>query len=172
MTLSYSSDIERIGLQEQLLRFQAFGQQSAWEVGVALKARCEERGLSVTIEIRIARETVFLYAMPGAKPENADWARRKRNTVEMTGRSSYGVGLALKEQGETLQSLMGLERRDYASHGGAFPILHVEGGCLGVVTVSGLPERDDHALVVEELAHVLGVSHQDVSFEEPASVGA
>jgi uncharacterized protein (UPF0303 family) len=47
----------------------------------------------VLIEIRIAGRTVFCYAMPGTAPTNADWARRKRNTVELLHGSSYGVGL-------------------------------------------------------------------------------
>ena len=48
-------------------------------------------------------------------------------------------------------------RRTCSSHGGSFP-LHVAGvGCVGAVTVSGLPQRDDHALVVEALAATCGV---------------
>ena len=44
---------------------------------------------------------------------------------------------------------------DYATDGGSFP-LNVEGaGVVGSVTVSGLPQRDDHNLVVEALS-VLG----------------
>ncbi len=45
---------------------------------------------------------------------------------------------------------------DYATDGGSFP-LNVEGaGVVGSVTVSGLPQRDDHNLVVEALCLMLG----------------
>jgi len=42
----------------------------------------------------------------------------------------------------------GADPRDYATHGGGFPIFLVGTGCIGAITVSGLPERDDHMLVV------------------------
>jgi uncharacterized protein (UPF0303 family) len=49
----------------------------------------------------------------------------------------------------TLHERYGLPVADYAADGGSFP-LHVEGaGVVGSVTVSGLPQRADHDLVVE-----------------------
>jgi uncharacterized protein (UPF0303 family) len=44
---------------------------------------------------------------------------------------------------------------DFAAHGGSFPIIVRGTGCIGAVTVSGLPQRDDHNLVVEALALLL-----------------
>lgn len=59
-------------------------------------------------------------------------------------------------------ALTGLPLRDFAVAGGGFPIL-VEGvGCVGAVIVSGLPQRDDHALVVEILAEMCGVPLRDI----------
>jgi uncharacterized protein (UPF0303 family) len=107
---------------------------------------------------------VFFHAMDGTTPMNADWARRKRNTVELMQRSSYAVGRAnlLKEQ--TLENSLGLPTRDYADHGGCFPIrVNGVGGCVGTVTVSGAPQRDDHNLVVEVLAELCGVPLKDVA---------
>ncbi len=118
----------------------------------------EARSAGVLVEIRIARHTAFRYQMPGAAPTNADWARRKRNTVELMQRSSYGVGLGLQREGSSLEAKMGLPTRDYASHGGAFPIVVKGVGCIGVVTVSGLPQREDHAMVVAALAELAGVA--------------
>ena len=45
---------------------------------------------------------------------------------------------------------------DYAAHGGSFPITLRNMGCIGAITVSGLPQRQDHALVVAVLAEHLG----------------
>jgi uncharacterized protein (UPF0303 family) len=127
----------------------------AWLLGESIKKNAEDRQFAVTIEIRICRETIFFYAMPGTAPNNADWARRKRNTTELLEQSSYAVGLALARDSETLQSLSGLPFRDYASHGGSFPIRVRGVGVAGAATVSGLPHREDHNFIVQALATVL-----------------
>jgi uncharacterized protein (UPF0303 family) len=149
-------DLARIAAQERALQFDSFDAAAAWELGGALKAAAEARGVAVTIEIRLAGHTVFLYAMPGTAPVNADWARRKRNVVELLGRSSYAVGLDQAQKQSTLEEQTGLPLRDYATHGGSFP-LRVRGvGLVGAITVSGLPQRDDHALIVAVLAERFG----------------
>lgn len=163
MNTERQKDILQIAKQEQLLQFDRFDKASAWELGQRLKAACEAQSAAATIEIRLGRETVFFYSMPGTAENNADWARRKRNVVELMGRSSYGVGLCAEEEGEPLEVVMGLPLRDYACHGGSFP-LKVKGvGCIGVITVSGLPQRQDHALVVQALALLCGVDLADVA---------
>jgi len=47
----------------------------------------------------------------------------------------------------------------YAAHGGAFPILVRGIGCIGTVAVSGLPQLEDHRLVVETLEAFLATSN-------------
>lgn len=157
-------DIRCIARQEHILQFEAFDRASAWELGQRLKVTCEKGAVSTAIEIRLACETVFFYAMPGTAASNADWARRKRNVVEMMGKSSYGVGLSCEEEGQSLETLMGLPSRQYASHGGSFPIKVKRVGCVGVVTVSGLPQRDDHIIVVQVLAEMCGIDPCEVEF--------
>ncbi|WP_418605263.1 heme-binding protein [Georgenia sp. SUBG003] len=45
-----------------------------------------------------------------------------------------------------------LDPATYAAHGGVFPLVLRRGGALlGAVGVSGLPQREDHAFVVEQL---------------------
>lgn len=151
------ADVAIIAKQEELLQFNAFDHTTAWLLGESIKKLCEARHLAVTIEIRICRETVFFYAMAGTSPNNADWARRKRNTTELQQRSSYAVGLALQD-GETLESQSGLPRRDYAHHGGSVPIRVKGVGFVGAATISGLPQRDDHNIVVQAMADLIGLS--------------
>lgn len=155
--MSLDADIERIAEQERRLQFERFGAAEAWALGSSLKSLAESRGQAVTIEIRLARETVFFYAMPGTTPVNADWARRKRNVVDLLQRSSYRIGRELERDGGSLEGKLGLTVRDHAAHGGCFPIVLRGSGCIGTVTVSGLPQREDHNMLVEALAAMTGV---------------
>jgi uncharacterized protein (UPF0303 family) len=158
-------DIPRLAKQEELLQFDHFDATTAWSLGSNIKAYCEARGLALTIEIRLAKETVFFYAMPGTGPINADWARRKRNVVDLLQRSSYAVGVGYAQSGGSLEQNLGLPTRDYAAHGGSFP-LRIRGvGAVGTVTVSGVPQRQDHAIVVETLADLCGVPLADVALD-------
>lgn len=164
--MSIKKDLAKIAVQEERLQFQDFDADTAWKLGNRLKANAETRGVAVTIEIRVGKETVFFFAMQGAKPENADWARRKRNVVDLLWRSSYAVGLSLQEEETSLEAKLGLPLRDYTAHGGSFPIRVVGVGAIGTVTVSGLPQRDDHAMLVEELAGMLGVPLSEVALPQ------
>jgi uncharacterized protein (UPF0303 family) len=141
-------DLARIAEQEQRLQFEGFDASVAWEIGQRLKAAAEARSGSVAIDITLHGQQLFYFAMPGTTPDNADWIRRKRNIVARFHRSSYAVGLSLRQQGTTLEAKMGLSAADYAAHGGGFPILLAGTGCIGSITVSGLPQRDDHELIV------------------------
>jgi len=161
--MDLTQDIAKIAEQERRLVFTRFDGATAWALGSALKAAAEARGVAVTIEIRIARETLFFYAMPGTGPSNADWARRKRNAVDLLQRSSYALGLELKRDNSSLEERLGLATRDHASHGGCFPITLAGTGCIGTVTVSGLPQREDHNMVVEALATLCGVPLHEVA---------
>jgi len=156
--MGLAEDIAGIEAQEKVLRFAAFDADTAWELGSAMRRKLLERGAGGTVGIELAGQVLFACATPGATPGQADWVRRKRNTVRRFARSSYAVGRGLERDGDTLQARHGLELRHFAAHGGGFP-LWVEGvGCVGSVVVSGLPQREDHELVVSALAEVLGVS--------------
>jgi uncharacterized protein (UPF0303 family) len=155
-------DILRLAEQEERLRFERFDREAAWELGCRIRALCQSRGVSLAIEVRLARQSIFWCSMPGTSGVNEDWVRRKRNTVELFERSSYAVGRELERDTETLEAKMGLSRREFASFGGGFPILVAGVGCVGSVTVSGAPQRQDHELVIEALAAMCGVPLSDV----------
>lgn len=152
-------DLECIARQERELQWTSFSEDDAWELGSTLRELAAERQLGVVIDVRrfaphfgnYAGPPLFYAAMRGTSPDNAEWARRKANVVARLHRSSYAVGLALKGRNTTLEEKYGWPAADYASHGGAFPITIAGTGVIGSVTVSGLPQRDDHELVVEAL---------------------
>ena len=163
--MTIATDLDRLALQEQRLQFDAFDQATAWTLGTNIKALCEAAGVALAIEIRLSKETVFYYAMPGTGPTNADWARRKRNAVELLHTSSYAIGLKLEEEKSSLEEKQGLPLRDFTAHGGSFPIRVRGVGMVGVVTVSGIPQREDHAMVVKALAALCGVPLADVALD-------
>jgi uncharacterized protein (UPF0303 family) len=84
-------------------------------------------------------------------------------------RSSYAVGLQLQQQQTTLEKQIGVDARDYAPHGGCFPLNLIGMGCIGTITISGLPQRQDHELVVEVLAELLGQPLDELALDEIGS---
>ncbi len=160
--MSLADDITRIAHQEQLLRFPAFDPEIAWTLGLTLRELAIARKQSIVIDIRRfgqPHQQLFYNALPGTTPDNARWVQRKVNVVARFHRSSYAVGLYLQHNNSSLTEKYALPEAEYATHGGAFPI-HVENaGIIGAVTVSGLPQREDHNLVVEALCLILTHDH-------------
>jgi uncharacterized protein (UPF0303 family) len=153
--MGLSEDLQRVAFQEQELQLPRLDAQLAWELGTQLRRLAEERTLAVAIDVRRFGQTLFYVAMEGATPDNAEWVRRKSNTVARYYRSSYGLGLSLKGKNQKLED-KGLPLADFAAHGGSFPLRVAGAGVVGSVTVSGLAQRADHELVVEALCGLLG----------------
>lgn len=154
--MSMDDDLTKIAEQERVLVFHRFDMETAWELGSRLREAAKEQALPVAIDITLHSMPLFYVAMPGSVPDNARWIRRKRNVVFHFLRSSYGIGLKLSGQNSTLVEKFGLSDADYAAHGGSFPVTVEGAGCVGAVTVSGLPQRRDHNVVVSILAEMLG----------------
>jgi uncharacterized protein (UPF0303 family) len=160
--MAIPEDLAAITRQEAELIFSAFDAETAWRLGTSLRELAVARGHSIVIDIRrfgLPHHPLFYTALAGTTPDNARWVQRKSNVVARFHRSSYQLGLYLKHNNTTLAEKYSLPDADYATHGGSFPI-HVKGaGIIGSVTVSGLPQREDHNLVVEALCHELQRDH-------------
>lgn len=163
--MSIADDLARISLQEKTLEFPAFDEEAAWRLGSRLRSLAVERGLVLVIDIRRTGQQLFYVALPGTTPDNLEWVRRKSNVVFRFQRSSYAIGLEMEQKQSTLQDRYGLPLADYACHGGSFPIRVRGAGFIGAVTVSGLPQRDDHSLVVEALCAELRADHKALRLE-------
>jgi uncharacterized protein (UPF0303 family) len=164
-TMSIEQDLETIQHQEDRLQFKLFDSGTAWAIGTALKAAAEKRKVSVAIDIQMHGMPLFCFAMAGITPDNWDWIRRKRNVVMRYQRSSYAIGLKYERAKTTLHAATGLELKDFAPHGGCFPILLDGTGCVGTIAVSGLPQREDHALVVEVLQEYLHLEKENLALD-------
>jgi uncharacterized protein (UPF0303 family) len=163
--MGLSEDLERIAFQERELRLPRLDARIAWELGVRLRTLAEERGLAVVIDVRRFGQPLFYAALDGSTPDNAEWVRRKSNVVARFHRSSYSVGLKLNAKNETLTEQRGLPLADYATHGGSFPLAVEGAGVVGSATVSGLPQRADHELVIEALCGLLGRDYAELRLE-------
>jgi len=153
--MGLAEDLEQIALQEKQLVLPRLDAEIAWELGSRLRKLAAERALAVVIDVRRFDQPLFYAAMDGTTPDNVEWVRRKSNVVARFHRSSYAVGLHEKQKGQTIFESQGLPLADYATHGGSFPLSVGGAGVVGSVTVSGLPMRQDHELVIEALCALL-----------------
>ena len=154
--MGLNEDLKQIAVQERELVLPRLDAEIAWELGSRLRAMASERKLAVVIDVRHFGQPLFYAAMNGTTPDNVEWVRRKNNVVARFHSSSYVIGLKEKIKNETLLESQGLPVADYATHGGAFPLAVEGAGVVGSATVSGLPQRSDHELVVEVLCALLG----------------
>jgi len=162
-------DLQQIAQQEKLLVAPRFDADFGWQIGTHLHELAKARGLAIAIDVRTFGHAIFYSALAGATPDNADWVRRKSNTVAQFRCSSYAVGLRLAESASTVAEKFGLSNADYATHGGGFPLTVHGAGVIGSITVSGLSEREDHELIVEALCALLG--HDFAKFGLPHEEG-
>jgi uncharacterized protein (UPF0303 family) len=162
--MNIEEDLRRIALQEDRLQFDQFDARTAWDLGNRLRGLRSTTAV-IVIDIQLHTLPLFYFALQGTA-DNPEWVRRKRNIVRRFFRSSYAIGLMVKSQKISLEAL---DPRDYAHHGGCFPILLKGTGCVGTITVSGLPQREDHCLVVEALAAFLGKDVSDLSLSSGPS---
>jgi uncharacterized protein (UPF0303 family) len=149
--------IELMTNQEKALVFPHFNRRDGWDLGHVFAELIAEKNLPAPVCIRLPSGLiVFQWAGEGTNPDNEYWMIRKFRLVRDLEQSTLLSAAWFRKKGETLES-RGLDPRRYAAAGGGFPI-RVEGsGLAGVVTVSGLPQLEDHALLVEGIGRYLGL---------------
>ena len=151
MTDDFAELIGRLEEQEKRLTFERFDNADAWALGCLLVDLATGRDLPIAVDIRRGDQQLFHAALPGSTADNDAWIERKVRVVRRYGASSYLVGRRLAANGQELDAGLGVDPARFAAHGGAFPVRVPHVGVVGVVTVSGLPQADDHALVVEAI---------------------
>jgi len=154
--MNFAADIEKINEQQRELVLPEFSEEIAWQLGLRMREMAAARGLRMAIDIRRFGQPLFYTAMAGTTPSNPAWIHRKSNVVARFYCASYLIGQILRQKGETLTERYGLSAEDYAAHGGSFPIAVRSAGVIGSLTVSGMPDRDDHQFAVESLCLHLG----------------
>jgi uncharacterized protein (UPF0303 family) len=110
----------------------------------------------VAIGIVLGQQRVFHTALPGSSADNDEWLARKTRVALRYGQASLAVGEDFRERGRDFDTDSRLDPGQFAAHGGVVPLRLKGGAVIGAVGVSGLPQRDDHAFVVEFLREFLG----------------
>ena len=151
--------LDELTAQESRLVFDRFDEDTAWALGVTLRDAARSAALPVAVSVRRNGRRLFHAALPGSSADNDEWIRRKCAVVDRYGRSSLRVGEQFRADGGSFDADSRLDTAAYAAHGGAFPILVRGTGFVGTVAVSGLPQLEDHRVVVEVLEAFLGRRH-------------
>ena len=141
--------------QEQELQFAHFNESTAWQIGTQMVERAMRENLPVTIDITRGQHQLFHCSMPGTAADNDEWVKRKVRLVNRFGHSSFYMGQKLKQKGKTIEESYLISESEFAAHGGCFPIIIKGTGMVGTITVSGLPQEEDHKLVVESIREFL-----------------
>lgn len=144
------TEIEAIDAEEQALSLRHFHADDAWWLGCRLREAALVISAPVAIDIRRAGTRVFSYLLPGATQDNLGWTERKIALVMRFERASYALSLKFAGSAGSFERF-GLDRAIYAPACGAVPIRLAGGTVVGAVAVSGLPEAQDHAMVIEAL---------------------
>jgi uncharacterized protein (UPF0303 family) len=164
--MSVEQDIERIAEQEKRLVLARFDEATAFAIGAAIRQRALSDSLGIIIDIRSFDRPLFYCALPGSTDANRDWARRKINVVRRFLRSTYRMVLEQQRPDRTFKVGEGLDPADYVLAGGGFPVSVEGAGVIGVIAVSGLPERQDHSVIVEALCAHLGIPARELALTD------
>jgi uncharacterized protein (UPF0303 family) len=143
--------LSELAAQEAELVLPQFTNQDALALGAALLDASLADSLPVVVDVRHGDQVVFHAALPGTSATNDAWVERKVRVVRLVGTSSLRAGAEAAAEGSTFEERQQVDPLLYAAHGGAFPLVVRGVGLVGVVTVSGLPQLEDHELVVRVL---------------------
>ncbi len=147
--------LERLLSEEKRLQFTNFNEEDAWEIGCWLVEHAIQNELPITIDIRRGEHQLFHASRPGTSADNDEWVKRKVRLVNHFEHSSFYISQLLKSEGKSIEEMFLLSESEYAPHGGCFPIITKGTGVVGTITVSGLPQEDDHKVVVQAIKHYL-----------------
>ncbi|MCD0485848.1 heme-degrading domain-containing protein [Streptacidiphilus sp. ASG 303] len=149
--------IQLVEAEEKRLVLPRLDNDDAWRLGTTLTDLARARGAAVTVDVRRNGQQLFHCALPGTSADNDAWILRKSRVVDRFGHASWLVGLRFLAKGSTFEEKSRLDPDLYAAHGGAFPLTVSGVGVVGTVAVSGLPQAEDHRLVVAGLErHLAG----------------
>ena len=166
--MSTEDDLRIIARQEERLVFDSFDEATAFAIGSSIRERGLAEKLPIVIQISVWDRLLFYAALPGSSSSNFDWVRRKINVVKMFQKSTYRMVLEQNSPDRAFKTGHGLPVTDYVLAGGGFPVVIKGVGAVGAFGVSGLPEREDHGVVVDALCDHLGIERKALALPAKA----
>jgi uncharacterized protein (UPF0303 family) len=150
-------DLDDLVALEKELHFTRFDHADAWWIGGRIVELARQRSLPIAAGITRGGQRLFHAALPGSRPDNDEWIDRKARSTLRFGHCSLLLSVQQANEGVSLADKYFVDPTLFAAAGGCFPV-HVEGaGIVGTITVSGLPQIEDHRLVVEVIREFLAV---------------
>ena len=149
--------INVLSLQEEILQFNHFTNEDAWQLGIMLVAESKKRGLDCSITIRKNNgSTVFKYAGNTTTLNSDRFTDRTFNTVKIMEKRSLLLYSELKQNEETLEDI-GLDEKEFSCMGGGFPIRVEEVGVIGAIVVTDQNPFINHDIIVKTIGKYLHV---------------
>jgi uncharacterized protein (UPF0303 family) len=139
--------------QEKDLILSSFTNEDAIGLGQELLKLALDQKAPVIVQVRIGEQIIFHSALTGSSSENDWWINRKYRVVEKFKHSSIYVRVSFEEKNQSFEEDSGLDNELYAAHGGGFPISVTDIGIVGVALVSGLPQVEDHKMIIKGLTN-------------------
>ena len=163
--MAVAEDIALVKKQEQDLILNQFDEAVAYALGSSIRDRAVAEGLSLVVDVRTWDRQMFFAATPGTSADNAEWVRRKINTVRRFQRASYRM--VLERGGDAVfPEIVNAPSQDFVIAGGGFPIRVKGAGIIGCLTISGLPGRSDHGVAVDAFCDHLGLDKSNYALPQ------
>lgn len=149
--MSEDPTLESLLAEEQALVLDRFDYDFVWALGSSIREIASAKRLPVAIEVTHGLDRVFFSLMPGATPDNFDWTHRKAAVVHRFHHSSLYMRITAEKGGYNFNTRFRVPESEYAASGGGVPLFVKNAGLVGVAAVSGLPDVEDHRLIIERL---------------------
>lgn len=143
--------LKELMAEQGSLQFERFDFDDAYAIGLDLVENARRNKRAVTIDVTVNGQQLFHAALPGTSPDNDQWVVRKNRVVGRFFNSSFYIAKLLEAKGKSMEEAFGLSSCDFAPFGGAVPVIVKGAGVIGTITVSGLPDQEDHEMAVEAI---------------------
>lgn len=148
-------DVKTIEEQESILQFDQFDNDTAIEIGLMILEQSRRDGRTIAVDISSCGQQLFHAALDGTSPDVDQWLRKKKNTAYRFFCSTLQLQAKSREHPHPLETIFGLDPREFVSSGGGFPTHVRSAGVMGAIAVSGTSDLLEHEVMTTCLAPYL-----------------